>query len=149
LHQQAFSARSKRPWLALLLGLCPGLVALDNGQTLRALFHVTLIIILSTIADQLPPSLQQLMTNCATAAYLYSLLGAFSQAREIRRGADPHVGDEQIEHLPGAHTRAIGVVLPCLALLATLGRLLPTQRDQHLALLLIPAGICLRLRRRQ
>ncbi|MEK7832446.1 MAG: hypothetical protein AAB401_15250, partial [Acidobacteriota bacterium] len=96
-HQaQSPGGHGKSPYLAVLLGLVPGLGAAYNGQPVKALVHFVVTAGLWTLADVFHASLEVTCALASFAVYVYSLYDAFHAAQRQRNGADLGEEDERL-----------------------------------------------------
>lgn len=133
----------KSPFLALLLGLIPGLGAAYNGQPVKALVHFILTAGLWTLADVFHSSLEVTCALAGTAVYFFSLYDAFRSAQRQRTGADLSAEDELLKQFLRARTNLWGGLLIGIGALTTLHVLFPAQTVRLWPLLLVAAGLYL------
>ncbi|MBS1788124.1 MAG: B-box zinc finger protein [Acidobacteria bacterium] len=133
----------KSPFLALVLGLIPGLGAAYNGQPVKALVHFVVTAGLWTLADVFHNTLEMTCALASFAVYVYSLYDAFRSAQRQRQGANLAEEDEQLRQFMRARTNLWGGLLIAIGVLTTLHIIFPVQTHRFWPLLLVAAGIYL------
>lgn len=140
---QSPADEGKSPYLAVLLGIVPGLGAAYNGQPIKALVHFVITAGLWTLADVFHASLEVTCALASFAVYVYSLYDAFRSAQRQRNGVDLSEEDEQLRQFMRARTNLWGSLLVAIGVLTTLHIIFPTQTRRFWPLLLVAAGIYL------
>jgi TM2 domain-containing membrane protein YozV len=127
----------KRPFVAFLLGLVPGLGAAYNGQPIKALVHFVATMGLGMMTDIFASPLAPIAALATLAFYLYSLYDAYHSAQ---RGSDElKAEDESLKVFLRERTNLWGGLLIGVGLLSMLNFFLPYQ-FRHLWPLLFVAG---------
>lgn len=144
-QQARAGVKKKTPWIALVLGLIPGLGAVYNGQNVKALVHFVVTVGLWTLSDIFRSPLDIIIALSGVAFYFFSLYDAFTSAKRQRDGADLQVEEDRLRLFLRERTHVWGSLLVGIGALAILNFVFP----YHLPLwplLLVAAGIYFILR---
>lgn len=137
---QAASREEKSPLVALVLGIVPGLGAVYNGQTIKALMHFSAVAGLILLADIFNGPLEVIFSLAAFGFYLYSLYDAQHTARRQRRGDDLQREDEALKAALRQRTNIWGSLLIALGAVSALKVFLPFQFNRAWPVLLVLVG---------
>lgn len=133
----------KSPWIAMLMGLIPGLGAAYNGQNIKALVHFTIILGLSMLADIFNSPLEAFFGIGVAGAYIFSIYDAYRSANRQRNGEDLQAEDDRLKFFLRENTRMLGVMLLGIGVLSILNLTVPDVLQRFWPFLLILAGLFL------
>lgn len=129
----------KRPFVAFLLGLIPGLGAAYNGQPIKALVHFVATTGLGMLTDILDKPLAPIFALAMLAFYFYSLYDAYHSAQ--RRSEELKAEDESLKFFLRERTNLWGGLLIGVGLLSFANFFLPYQFRHFWPLLLVAGGL--------
>ena len=121
--------------------LFPGLGALYNGQSIKALLQFLTMLGLLTMADLLSPPLDDIFGLGLIACYLYTIFDSYRSAWRSRDVPNSLLDeDERLRVRIRQHPQTIGLLLISLGVLALLEQFFPTLLQRFWPLLLLAAG---------
>ncbi len=147
--QHVVHHEEKSPFIALLLGLVPGLGAAYNGQNIKALTHFVAVVGLWVLADIFGMPLEIAFVFGGGAFYFYSIYDAFQSALRLRRGEDLKGEDERLKFYLQQRMNLFGGLLIGAGALAIVDIIRPRALNVIWPGLLVIAGAYLLLRFRR
>lgn len=132
---------AKSRWVALALGIIPGLGAAFNGQNVKALVHFAVTAGLMTLSDIFSWPLEAVLGLAGFGFYCYSLYDAFASAQRQRNGEDLSLEDERLRQFLRERTHIWGALLIAIGALAAIRLEYPALLKNSWPLLLIGAGL--------
>ena len=138
-HPARSRGGEKRPFVALLLGLIPGLGAAYNEQPIKALVHFIATMGLGMLTDIFARPLAPIAALAMLAFYLYSLYDAYRSAQ--RGSAELKAEDESLKVFLRERTNLWGGLLIGIGLLSLVNFFLPYQLRHLWPLLLVAGGL--------
>lgn len=139
-------SEKKKPFLALLLGLIPGLGAAYNGQNIKALVHFVVTVGLWTLSDVFSSPLAIVIGLSGIAFYFFSLYDAYASAQRHRAGINLQAEEDRLRQFLRERTALWGGLLIGIGAFAILNVVFPYQLHRFWPLLLVFAGIYFILR---
>jgi len=134
--------RARAPWLALICAiLFPGLGALYNGQSIKALLQFLTMLGLLTMADLLSTPLDDIFGLGLIACYLFTIFDSYRSAwrsRDVPSLLEDE--DERLREQIRQHPQTIGLLLISLGVLGLLEHFFPTLLQRFWPLLFLAAG---------
>lgn len=138
--RQIGRSEEKKPLIALLLGLLPGVGAAYNGQNIKALTHFLAVAGLWVLADIFGAPLGIIFGLGGAGFYIYSIYDAFQSAQRLRKGEDISEQDESLKAFLQQRMNLFGILLIGVGALAMLNFWIPTLIQRIWPVLLIIAG---------
>lgn len=138
--RQIGRSEEKKPLIALLLGLLPGVGAAYNGQNIKALTHFLAVAGLWVLADIFGMPLEIVLGLGGVGFYIYSIYDAFQSAQRLRRGEDISVEDENLKVFLQQRMNLFGALLIGVGALAMLNFWIPNTLQRIWPVMLIIAG---------
>lgn len=134
--------RARAPWLALIFAiLFPGLGALYNGQSIKALLQFLTMLGLLTMADLLSSPLDDIFGLGLVACYLFTLFDSYRSAWRSRAVSGSLLDeDERLRVRIRQHPQTIGLLLISLGVLGLLEHFFPVFLQRFWPLLFLAAG---------
>ena len=134
--------RVRTPWVALICAvLFPGLGALYNGQSIKALLQFLTVLGLLTMADVLSSPLDDIFGLGLIACYLSTIFDSYRSAWRSRvERASLEDEDDRLRERIRQQPQTIGLLLISLGALALLEHLVPTLLQRFWPLLFVVAG---------